>query len=145
MACLRCKKSICVCAALERERAPRPMAPAPTPAPLVAIERTNGMVHITFHHKGVFAACQAAEAWCMQHGVSYGSCCGQRAWRGLLVGEYVIAKSRNLTPREIAQLHGRMYGDMRDGPVTIQLQERVVTDSMLKKDQITTAVDGATV
>lgn len=36
-------------------------------------------------------------------------------------GDVLIAKYRNLTPRERAMLDGQMTGDMRNGPVVIEI------------------------
>ena len=48
---------------------------------------------------------------------------------GLLFGHYDwIAKWRNLTPAERAQLHGTMSGDFREGPVVISLKPDAVAE-----------------
>lgn len=63
---------------------------------------------------------RAAEEWCRNRGVSYGS--SQRGSpRGLMVGDYDIAKWRNLSPKEQRQCHGTMTGDMRVGPVVVRI------------------------
>ncbi|MBP0589313.1 hypothetical protein J8I87_06185 [Paraburkholderia sp. LEh10] len=77
---------------------------------------------MTFADKGDFAALHAAEQWCADNGYSVGSGCAGMP-RGLLRGEWVIAKWRNLTGQEIAALDGRMTGDMRNGPVTVSVKE----------------------
>lgn len=78
---------------------------------------------ITFTRDGDFAALYAAQNWCDENGISYGSLCGD-APVGLLYGDWAIAKWRNLTPAERAQLDGRMEGDFRHGPVTIRISPK---------------------
>lgn len=68
-----------------------------------------------------FEACREAEAWCENHNISVGSMERQQP-RGLMAGSYVIAKWNNLRPHERATLDGRMTGDMRSGPVVIELK-----------------------
>lgn len=78
------------------------------------------MVTIVFDQPGDFEACRAAERWCSERGISVGEMQGP-APRGLLVGDFWIAKWRNLNNAEKRALNGRMTGDMRHGPVTITL------------------------
>lgn len=78
------------------------------------------MVTIVFDQPGDFEACAAAEKWCGERGISVGEMQGP-APRGLLLGDYCIAKWRNLTNAEKRELNGRMTGAMRNGPVTITL------------------------
>jgi len=76
---------------------------------------------ITFDQKGDFAAKHAAEDWCKAHGISVGA--NQRgAPRGLMLGDYLVAKWRNLDPVDRTALCGIMQGDMRNGPVEIRLK-----------------------
>jgi hypothetical protein len=70
--------------------------------------------------KGDFSAYYDAEAWCAENGYSIGMMCGKLPI-GILKGSYHIAKWRNLTKKEISALHGRMTGDMRNGPVTVEI------------------------
>ena len=77
---------------------------------------------LVFDQKGTFEAKYAAEKWCQENGVSYGSSCA-RGPTGLLRGNYCIAKWHNLTPKERSELDGTMSGDLRDGPVTITLRD----------------------
>lgn len=70
----------------------------------------------------VFTAMRAAEAWCREHGVSCGDPCGSLP-RGLLCGEFDIAKWRNLTARERKECHGTMTGDMRNGPIIVSIHD----------------------
>lgn len=76
---------------------------------------------IKFEQTGDFLAVYAAEEWCKNNGVSYGSM-QQDSPRGLLRGDFAIAKWRNLSSIERADLHGRMTGDMRNGPVIITMK-----------------------
>jgi hypothetical protein len=79
-------------------------------------------IAMTFANTGDFAAMYAAEDWCKQNGYSVGS--SQRGSpRGLLRGDWLIAKWRNLTAAERRQLDGQMTGDMRNGPVTVRVKE----------------------
>jgi hypothetical protein len=73
-----------------------------------------------FTDAGDFTACRAAEAWCEARGIAVG-------WmqrpdpRGLLLGDFVVSKWRNLNAKERSELDGTMTGDMRHGPVTVTL------------------------
>lgn len=85
-----------------------------------------GFMRIEFNQKGTFQALYAAQDWCREHGISFGqsSCAGPT---GLLFGAYDwIAKWRNLTPKERADLHGTMEGDFREGPVIILLKDEAI-------------------
>ena len=78
-----------------------------------------------FEQPGTFAAMRAAEDWCKVHCISVGS--SERGKpRGLMFGDYAIAKWHNLRQADKDALHGTMYGDMRDGPVMIRLDEVAV-------------------
>ncbi len=74
----------------------------------------------SFTQIGEFAAVRAAEAWCEVRGISVGSM-ERDSPRGLLYGDYAIAKWRNLTAGERFELDGTMVGDMRRGPVKVEL------------------------
>ncbi|MBG6083176.1 hypothetical protein [Rubrivivax gelatinosus] len=79
-----------------------------------------GRIRVVFPQTEAFEATWAAERWCSERGISVGG--AQRgAPRGLLYGDFVIAKWRNLRRDEIAALHGRMTGDPRHGPVIIDI------------------------
>ena len=64
----------------------------------------------------------AAERWCKDNCISYGSP-QVMAPRGLLRGDFCISKWRNLSKKEITELDGTMSGDMREGPVTITMRD----------------------
>lgn len=81
----------------------------------------------TFKADGDFGAMYAAERWLKEHGFSVGSTC--RGYpRGIMFGEWDIAKWRNLDSKDVAALHGVMRGDrtgsFRGADVTIELSER---------------------
>jgi hypothetical protein len=69
-----------------------------------------------------FAAVRRAEAWCEERGISVGRM-DRYDVRGLLLGNFDIAKWHNLSERERQACHGRMTGDMRNGPVTVTLTD----------------------
>lgn len=75
----------------------------------------------TFNQEGTFQAWYAAQDWLNTNGYSYGSSCrGQPV--GVLRGDFLIAKWKNLTPKERNSLDGQVNGDFREGPVTINLK-----------------------
>ena len=80
---------------------------------------------VVFNNEGTFAAMYAAEAWCEKHGLAVGS--SERGKpRGIIFGDYVIAKWHNLRQADKDALHGAMTGDMRDGPVVVTVDEHAV-------------------
>lgn len=74
------------------------------------------------HSVGAFSAARAACEWCEKRGISVGSM-QQGSPRGLLFGDFIVAKWRNLSASERACLHGTMTGDMRYGPVVVDLDD----------------------
>lgn len=73
-----------------------------------------------FNEAGDFKAMYAAEAWCAENGISVGS--SERGNpRCLMRGDFAIAKWRNLSAAERKECHGVMTGDMRNGPVTVEM------------------------
>lgn len=82
----------------------------------------GGKMKKVFDQQGDFEACRAAEAWCRENGYSVGTMQG-RDPRGILLGDYDIAKWRNLDKMHRAALHGVMTGSMRNGPVTVEIYE----------------------
>lgn len=78
-----------------------------------------------FDDKGLWAAQSAAEAWCRKWGISVGPNDRYRI-RGLLVGNYDIAKWHNLTKAEQDACDGRMTGDAREGPVFVTITASAV-------------------
>lgn len=75
---------------------------------------------IIFDNLGDFAAVNAAEQWCSDHGISVAPM-QRSAPRALLLGDYTIAKWRDLTTAEREAVNGTMTGDMRNGPVVVSL------------------------
>ena len=83
-------------------------------------------MRIEFDQKGLWQAKEAAEAWCRENGISVGQSSADGP-SGLLFGDYDwIAKWRNLTAQERADLHGTMDGDFREGPVIVTLKDSAV-------------------
>lgn len=92
--------------------------------------KTATVFRRTFSDEGTFAAKNAAEAWCAGNGISVGESQGP-APRGLLVGDFYIAKWRNLNREERAALHGVMTGRTSQPPArgrarAIRLRRRPV-------------------
>jgi len=83
-------------------------------------EPTVDVLVLKFDQQGDFAALYAAQAWCREHGVSYGSTDRTRTI-GLLVGEYCIAKWHNLTRKERREVDGTITGDARNGPLHLRI------------------------
>jgi hypothetical protein len=77
----------------------------------------------TFNGTEDFEAMHAAEHFLQLAGFSVGS--NQRGDpRGIMFGEYDIAKWRNLNVRERRELHGQMtsdHGTMRSGPIVVTI------------------------
>jgi hypothetical protein len=70
---------------------------------------------------GNFEACREAEEWCEERGIAVGAMERGRP-RGLLDEPCHISKWSNLSGPERRQMKGAMTGDMRHGPVIIELQ-----------------------
>ncbi|MGS1115968.1 hypothetical protein [Castellaniella sp. UC4442_H9] len=86
------------------------------------VDPKPGTFRIVFDAPGCnFEACWEAEAWCEERGISVGSMERDQP-RGLQHEDCIIAKWHNLRPHERAELDGTMTGDMRSGPVTIELK-----------------------
>ncbi|EHL99334.1 hypothetical protein HMPREF9946_03096 [Acetobacteraceae bacterium AT-5844] len=82
----------------------------------VEVLACNEVIH--FDGEAAFEAYDKARRWCRERGVSLGSM--QRgAPTGLLLGDFSIAKWRNLSVAERAALDGTIEGDFRHGPVRI--------------------------
>lgn len=75
---------------------------------------------LTFNDAGDFAAVRAAEVFLREAGFSVGIMQAGSP-RGILFGDFVIAKWRNLRPADVAALHGTMIGG-RDGPVHVVIK-----------------------
>jgi hypothetical protein len=84
---------------------------------------------IVFHDDEEFGASRKAISFLESRGFSVGRN-QAHAPRGILFGAYDIQKWRNLRPHEREALHGEVTGDMRNGPVTIQLRENAPAEAM---------------
>jgi hypothetical protein len=73
-----------------------------------------------FRQPGEWKANDAPEAWLAERGFSVGRMQAHSP-RGILFGEYDIQKWRNLDTREREELHGRMTGSARHGPIVLEL------------------------
>ena len=73
----------------------------------------------TFIQTGDFEAVRVAERFLADAGFSVGIM-QAHAPRGILFGDYSISKWRNMTPREVSRLDGKMVGG-RAGPVNITI------------------------
>lgn len=75
-----------------------------------------------------FQALKAAERWCIERGISYGSM--QRGKpTGLLAGNFQISKWRSMTSVEQRELDGTMTGDFRNGPVHIRIKASAIRNA----------------
>ena len=75
----------------------------------------------TFKVDGTFRSYYAATAWLSENGYSYGSMCMDMPI-GIVKGDAIIAKWRNLTKSDIKTLDGRITSnDFREGEVTIEI------------------------
>ncbi|MGH8417988.1 MAG: hypothetical protein ACRER8_12010 [Pseudomonas sp.] len=88
-----------------------------------------------FSEKGAFKALNAAQDWLTDNGYSYGPTCVMHP-APVLKGDFIIAKWRNLTKKEIKALDGWFDGDLREGPVTVMLK--------VAPDHFTTSASTAT-
>jgi hypothetical protein len=77
---------------------------------------------LTFNQTGDFQALYAAQAWCEQADISYGSLCRAKPV-GLMRGEFGIAKWKHISAEQRKQLDGTITGDFRNGPVTIEIKD----------------------
>ena len=76
----------------------------------------------TFDNPGDFDAPRSAELWLKEKGYSVGAMQGS-APRGILKGEFLIAKWRNLNAHDRNVLDGQLTGDSRSGPITVEIYE----------------------
>lgn len=78
---------------------------------------------ITFTEEGDFEAMYAAEVYLRTKGFSVGANCRGEP-RGILKGDHWIEKWRNLDDAERQSMDGIMTGDMRRGPVTVEIYDK---------------------
>jgi hypothetical protein len=69
-----------------------------------------------------FAAYHAAEKWLKENGYSYGSMCSPEP-TAIMKGDIHIAKWRNLSAKERAEVHGKITteSDFRNGPIIVTI------------------------
>lgn len=79
-------------------------------------------MRIEFNDAGDFEAYNEAKKWCNNNGYSVGSMCGPEPI-GLKKGEHYIGKWRNLSQKDLNELDGTMTGNMRDGPIVIEIKD----------------------
>lgn len=84
---------------------------------------TTGYTIVEFEQIDTFAAWRAALDFCKQMGISVGTQCAGKPV-GLMWGDVRIAKWRNLSKREIAELDGTIVGDRRGGPLVLKIKAR---------------------
>lgn len=89
----------------------------------MSAENTANQERHVFDQEGDFNAFYAAQAWCDENGISYGSM-QRNDPIGLMRGNYFISKWRYIEKKERDELDGTMTGDMRNGPVIITLKAR---------------------
>lgn len=89
---------------------------------LELFHKSNNKIQLTFNQTEDWAAVNAAEKWCHENGISVGTMQAGSP-RGLKRGNYSISKWRNLSTQDIETLDGRMDGDMRNGPVYIDIKK----------------------
>lgn len=70
---------------------------------------------------GNFEACREAEEWCNERGIAVGVM-ERNQPRGLLLEHCWISKWSNISEMVRRQMDGTMTGDMRHGPVVIELK-----------------------
>ena len=75
-----------------------------------------------FAESGDFAAYYAATKWLHENGYSSGSMRRDDPI-GIMKGNYIISKWRNLSSADKKVLHGVMTGDKRNGPVMVEIFE----------------------
>ncbi len=79
-----------------------------------------------FKEEGTFQSYYKACAWLDENGYSYGSMCGDMPI-GIMKGDWVIAKWRNLTSKEKKELDGVIESDdFREGSVKITIYDVTV-------------------
>ena len=85
-----------------------------------------------------FSAAHSAEEFLTSAGFSVGRM--QRADpRGILFGDFDIQKWRNLNAHERRELHGYMQGNMRIGPVKIEIYDTAPPEAKRAFHQAATA------
>ena len=79
-----------------------------------------------FHEEGDFQSMYAAQHWLKENGYDYGSSSVLNP-TAIMKGNYddypLPWKMKNFTAKEKKMVHGIITGDMRNGPVKIELYE----------------------
>lgn len=83
---------------------------------------------VTFTDPDDFAAAHAADKWLRDRGFSCGSMQGYEP-RAIWFGECYISKWRGLNAADKREMHAKMTGDQRNGPVTISLCRGATNDA----------------
>jgi len=84
---------------------------------------------LTFEGTNDFEAVNKAAAWCHEKGFSVGSMCRDEPI-GLMYGDYLVAKWKNMTPKERRTVDGKITShNFRSGSVTVT----VFRDSLLEE------------
>jgi hypothetical protein len=84
--------------------------------------RTCAMVY-DFYAPGTFESLNKAHTWLHENGFSYGSLCMDQPV-GILHGDFLIAKWKNLSSDDIQALHGVLLSeDFREGACKILIFE----------------------
>lgn len=84
---------------------------------------------IIFKNTGAFSALGSAQLFLTARGWSFGSASGKHPI-GVMYGNVLIAKWKNLTDRERDQCHGIITGDLRNGPITISFRAHAPVEGL---------------
>ena len=80
----------------------------------------------TFKVKGTFQSMYAAEKWLSEKGYSAGSSSATHP-TAVMKGDYysygLPHKMKNFTSKQKKIIHGILFGDLREGPVTVHIYE----------------------
>lgn len=102
--------------------------PSAVPATPFVVHRPQPVTR-TFSEAGRFAAVTAAERLLKARGFSIGTMEGVMP-RGLRFDDTRIAKWTHLRPAERQFLHGKLTGDMINGPVTVEIFGTAPADAL---------------
>lgn len=74
-----------------------------------------------FNGPETFEAYHAAEYFLVEQGYSIGSMCAPMPTAAFKVRNHLIAKWKNLSPKERRTVDAKIEGDFRNGPVTVTI------------------------
>lgn len=94
----------------------------------------------TFSNAGDFQACHTAEEWLRERGFSIGSSQGSEP-RAIWHGDCCISKWRGLSAADKRDMHAKMTGDQRSGPVHIHLCPGASVDAIAAFNRADTATE----